>query len=39
MNDILEKVTFMNKWHADKVAINYRDEVMTYGELDLYSNN
>ncbi|WP_436864982.1 D-alanine--poly(phosphoribitol) ligase subunit DltA [Mammaliicoccus sciuri] len=38
MRDILEKVTFMNKWHADKVAINYRDEVMTYGELDLYSN-
>ncbi|WP_239703222.1 MULTISPECIES: AMP-binding protein [unclassified Mammaliicoccus] len=38
MRDILEKVTFMNKWHADKVAINYRDEVITYGELDLYSN-
>lgn len=38
MRDILEQVEFMSKWHTDKIAINYREEEMTYGELDLYSN-
>ena len=38
MRDILEQITFMDEWHSDTVAINYRDEEMTYRELNLYSS-
>ncbi|WP_239745361.1 D-alanine--poly(phosphoribitol) ligase subunit DltA [Mammaliicoccus sp. F-M27] len=38
MRDILEQITFMDEWYSDTVAINYRDEEMTYRELNLYSS-
>lgn len=38
MRDILEQITFMDEWHSDTVAINYRNDEMTYRELNLYSS-